>query len=98
MSTYSLSEIKGLWPSISCNIIRYPFADFYNSTLGNFVFNYYPVSALVRVRKNITPRCRPTHRNEYNRKIGMRLFILCNLQLEMINLLYKNLRKAECGR
>ncbi|HET6723207.1 MAG TPA: hypothetical protein VFH07_10675, partial [Chitinophagaceae bacterium] len=38
MSTYSLSKIKGLWPSISCNIIRYPFADFYNSTLGNFAF------------------------------------------------------------
>jgi hypothetical protein len=39
MSTYSLSEIEGLWPSISCNIVRYPFADFYNSTLGNFVFS-----------------------------------------------------------
>jgi len=44
MSTYSLSEIKGLWPSISCNIIRYPFADFYNSTLGNFVFSVHPGS------------------------------------------------------
>jgi hypothetical protein len=28
-------------------------------------------------------------------KIEMRLFILCNLQLEIINFLYKNLRKAE---
>jgi len=46
MSTYSLSEIKGLCPSISCNIICYPFANFYNSTLGNFVFN----CALVGVR------------------------------------------------
>ena len=28
-------------------------------------------------------------------KIEMRLFILHNLQLEIINFLYKNLRKAE---
>ena len=35
------------------------------------------------------------HRSN-NRKIEMRLFILYNLQLEIINFLYKNLRKAEC--
>ncbi len=29
-----------------------------------------------------------------NRKIEMRLFIMYNLQLEIINFLYKNLRKA----
>jgi len=29
-----------------------------------------------------------------NQKIKMRLFILYNLQLEIINFLYKNLRKA----
>ena len=29
-------------------------------------------------------------------KIEMRLFILYNLQLEIINFLYKNYRKAEC--
>jgi len=28
----------------------------------------------------------------------MRLFILYNLQLEIINFLYKNLRKAKCWR
>jgi len=27
----------------------------------------------------------------------MRLFILYNLQLEIINFLYKNLRKKKCG-
>jgi len=37
----------------------------------------------------------PTHRKEYNRTIEMRLFILYNLQLEIINFLYKNLRKAD---
>ena len=36
-----------------------------------------------------------THRNEYNRKIEMVLLILSNLKLEIINFLYKNLRKAE---
>jgi len=29
-------------------------------------------------------------------KIEMRLFVLYNLQLEIINFLHKNLRKAEC--
>ena len=52
--------------------------------------------------KNKTTRCphcirkASTHRNEYNERIEMRLFILQNLQLEIINFLYKNLRKAEC--
>ena len=39
-----------------------------------------------------------THRNEDNLKIEMHLFILYNLQSEIINFLYKNLRKAECYR
>jgi hypothetical protein len=31
-----------------------------------------------------------------SKKIEMRLFILYNLQLEIINFLYRNLPKAEC--
>ncbi len=53
------------------------------------------LSAMIRVRnkKNKTPRCVPAGRQG---KIEMRLFILYNLQLEIINFLYKNLRKAKC--
>src|SRR6187399_3306103 len=39
-----------------------------------------------------------THRNEDNLKIEMHLFILYNLQLEIINFLYKNLCKAACDK
>ena len=47
--------------------------------------------------KNVRSLSRRIHNSSQQQpKIEMDLFILYNLQLEIINFLYKNLRKAEC--